>query len=140
MPRNAERSVSMGAAKAAGPRVLLIEDDLDLASILADALQARGYRVSHVATAAEAERLVDRMRPDLIILDLILPDRNGLVLCDSLKERTGAPIIIASGSRRIGDPELGARLGATAFIAKPFALDDLETRMDAALQARRGPP
>jgi two-component system, OmpR family, response regulator len=129
----------MRAAKSAGPRVLLIEDDLDLASMLADALQAKDYRVWHAATAAEAERLVARLRPDLIILDLILPDRNGLVLCDSLKERTGAPIIIASGSKRMGDPELGMRLGATAFIAKPFGLDHLEACMEAALQASGRP-
>ena len=129
----------MRAAKAEVPRVLLIEDDLDLASMLSDALQARNYRVWHVATAAEAELLVDRVRPDVIILDLILPDGNGLVLCDSLRERTGAPVIIASGSKRKGDPELGVRLGAAAFIAKPFAVDDLQARMEAALQARRRP-
>ena len=73
------------------------------------------------------------MKRDLIILDLILPDGNGLLHLDCLEDLTDAPILIATGSRRKDDAEVGSRLGAAGFIAKPYSVDDLEARMEAAL-------
>ena len=72
------------------PNILLVEDDPKLAAMLSDRLTARRYRVWHVATAAEADKVVDEVQPDLMILDLMLPDRNGLLLCAELKERAHA--------------------------------------------------
>jgi DNA-binding response OmpR family regulator len=114
--------------------VLLIEDDADLAAMLLDTLGARGYRVWHAATAAEAELVLDQARPDLIIVDLMLPDRNGLILCASLKDRIGVPLIICSATKRKEDPVLALRLGADDFMAKPFSVDELQARMEAAWQ------
>jgi DNA-binding response OmpR family regulator len=129
----------MTATQPATANILLVEDDADLAGMLSDTLAARGYRVSHAATAAEADLVLNQLRPDLIIVDLLLPDRHGLLLCADLKDRLGVPLIICSASRRKEDPALGFRLGADDFLAKPFSVDELERRLESALE-RAGSP
>jgi two-component system, OmpR family, response regulator MtrA len=124
----------MNATEAAMTNILLIEDDADLAGMLSDTLAARGYCVWHAATAADAELVLHQARPDLIIIDLMLPDRHGLLLCADLKDWIGVPVIICSATKRKEDPALGLRLGADDFLAKPFSLDELQARLEAALQ------
>jgi DNA-binding response OmpR family regulator len=124
----------MHATRTARRNVLLVDDDADLAAMLSDTLGARGYRVSHVTTAAEAEGALDQAQPDLIIVDLMLPDQNGLLLCASLRERIGVPLIICSATKRKEDPVLGLKLGADDFIRKPFSVDELHARLEVALQ------
>jgi DNA-binding response OmpR family regulator len=109
--------------------VLLVEDDLGLAEMLSDTLAAKDFRFWHAATSAEAEAILEHAQPDLIVIDLMLPDRNGLLLCSDLKERALAPIIICSATKRRDDALLGLRLGADDFVAKPFVVDELEARM-----------
>jgi DNA-binding response OmpR family regulator len=84
--------------------------------------------------------LLDRINPDLILLDLMLPDEDGLLLCSELKSKRDIPIIICSGTPRQSERILGLRLGADDFIAKPFDVDDLEARVDNVLRraARSG--
>jgi two-component system, OmpR family, response regulator MtrA len=127
--------------RAEGPNVLLVEDDLGLAAMLFDALSARGYRLCHATDASEADAVLAHVQPELVIVDLMLPDKNGLILCSELKERTGAPVIICSATKRKDDAVLGFKLGADDFIAKPFSVDELEARMRRALaQARSRTP
>jgi two-component system response regulator MtrA len=114
--------------------VLLVEDDPATALTLSDVLQERGHRVRHASTAAEAKALVEEAAPDLIILDLMLPDADGLVLCADLKTRSGAPIIICSASNQTRDRVLGLKLGADDFIGKPFDIDELEARVEAVMR------
>jgi DNA-binding response OmpR family regulator len=123
----------------ATPAVLLIEDDEDLAAMLTDALGAKDYRVWHVPSAGQAELLVGQIHPTLIIIDLMLPDKNGLILCSDLKVRVGVPIIVCSGTKRKDDAILALKLGADDFIDKPFSVDELQARMEAVLQ-RTGSP
>jgi DNA-binding response OmpR family regulator len=127
------------ATEGATPAVLLIEDDEDLAAMLADALGAKDYRVWHVPSARQAELLVGQIHPSLIIIDLMLPDRNGLILCSDLKARAAVPIIICSGTKRKDDAVLALKLGADDFIDKPFSVDELQARMEAVLR-RTGSP
>ena len=68
-------------------RILLVEDDANFAAMLGDSLRAYGYAVWHVESGLDAERALDQMRPDVIVLDLMLPDRNGLTLCAGLARR-----------------------------------------------------
>src|SRR5438093_706786 len=96
--------------------ILLVEDDLGLATMVCDTLRARGHTVWHVDRGAHVESAVDQLRPDLVVLDLILPDRNGLVLCATLKARTGIPVIICSATKRPDDAVLGLHLGADDFL------------------------
>lgn len=124
---------------AEGPNVLLVEDDLGLAAMLLDALTARGYRLCHAADASEADAVLAHFQPELVIVDLMLPDKNGLILCSDLKARTSAPVIICSATKRKDDAVLGFKLGADDFVAKPFAVDELEARMRRALTQAASP-
>lgn len=114
--------------------ILLIEDDPILAEMLRDRLGSRGHTVWHAASGAEAEAIGGEIKPDLVIVDLVLPDVNGLVLCSNLRERWPIPIIICTASTRPEDAVLGFKLGADDFVRKPFSTDELEARIDAALR------
>jgi DNA-binding response OmpR family regulator len=76
--------------------ILLVEDDAETASSISKALESSGYRVTIAETGSEARSIVEHFRPDLIMLDLMLPDTDGLVLTTTLKTLTNAPIIICS--------------------------------------------
>lgn len=124
----------MTRAKSKPAVILLVEDDAALAEMLRERLSAKGYEVWLAGSGSDGELLVDEISPDLIIIDLILPDMNGLVLCATLRERVTAPIILCTASRRPEDPVLGFKLGANDFVAKPFSTDELEARIEAHLR------
>lgn len=120
-------------------RVLVIEDDQSISVGLRINLEAEGYAV---LTAEDGERgleLARTTRPDLIILDVMLPKQNGLEVLSSLR-KTGymMPIIILSARTAEMDKVTGLELGAEDYVAKPFSLAELLARVRAAL--RRGPP
>jgi DNA-binding response OmpR family regulator len=117
-----------------GETILLVEDDPDTARSLSKALESSGYRVTAVDTGGEARSIIEYVRPDLILLDLMLPDTDGLVLTTALKILTKAPIIICSARQEQVDRVLGLKLGADDFVAKPFDLDELEARIEAVLR------
>jgi len=117
--------------------IVLVEDDPAVAQTMADALDSSGYRVRHAASGSEARALVERSRPDLIVLDLMLPDVDGLVLCSGLKHMSPTPIVICSATPQKRDAILGLKLGADDFIAKPFDIDELEARLEAVLRRSR---
>ncbi len=130
----------MSTAEALSPNILLVEDDSSLASMLADALGTRRYSVWHAGSAAEAEALVEQLQPDLIVVDLMLPDKSGLILCANLKARTGAPVIIGSGRSGQVDRVLSLKLGAEDFITKPFDVEELLARIEAVLRRSTASP
>jgi DNA-binding response OmpR family regulator len=114
--------------------ILLVEDDPAIAFMLTDVLESTGYVVREAATGSAARALVEHLRPDLIILDLVLPDEDGLVLCSVLKTSVNVPILICSGTRRRRDAFLSLKLGADDFIAKPFDIYDLLARVEVLLR------
>lgn len=114
--------------------ILLVEDDPDTARSLTKALEASGYHITAVDTGLEARSIIEHVHPDLILLDLMLPDTDGLVLTTALKTITSAPIIICSARQEQVDRVLGLKLGADDFVAKPFDLDELEARIEAVLR------
>ncbi len=114
--------------------ILLVEDDADTARALSKALEVSGYKVTAVDTGLEAKAIIEHIHPDLILLDLMLPDTDGLVLTTAIKSLTQAPIIICSARTEQVDRVLGLKLGADDFIAKPFDLDELEARIEAVLR------
>jgi DNA-binding response OmpR family regulator len=127
---------------AEGPRatIQLVEDDPALAAMLVDRLGAKGYCVWHAVNAAEAEQMLGEVQPDLIIVDLMLPDKHGLVLCANFHEVWNGPIIICTASKRPEDLVLGFKLGADDYIGKPFSMDELEARIDVALRRSSSRP
>src|SRR6478752_7397876 len=113
---------------------MLVEDDHAVAQTLTDALEASGYRVWLAETGADAKTLLEQTHPDLVILDLMLPDVDGLVLCSGLKGSADVPIIICSATPQRRDAILGLKLGADDFVAKPFDIYELEARVEAVLR------
>jgi DNA-binding response OmpR family regulator len=118
--------------------ILVVEDDPSVARVLVDALEMANYRVWHAVDGHDARGQLERARPDLILLDLLLPDIDGLVLCSTLRTIADVPTIICSATSRRSDPILALKLGADDFIKKPFDIDDLLARIEAVL--RRAPP
>ena len=136
-PARATRLMPIGPHRpdaAAGAEILLVEDDPATAGLLVDLLASAGYRVRHVPDAAGARARIGELDPDLVILDIMLPDVSGLVLCSELRARWSGPILLLSATRRKSDPIIGLRLGADDFIAKPFAIEHLLARVEAALR------
>jgi DNA-binding response OmpR family regulator len=114
--------------------ILLVENDSALSMLLIDRLGAEGYILHKAASAAQAVELAVQISPDLILLDLSLPDQHGLVLCAELKEKQQAPIIICSATKQEHEAILALKLGADDFVAKPFSVDELAARIEAVLR------
>jgi DNA-binding response OmpR family regulator len=114
--------------------ILVVEDDAAVAYMLSDVLSSAGYLVRAAATGAEARSVVEHSQPNLIILDLVLPDEDGLVLCSVLKQMADAPILVCSATQRRRDEFLSLKLGADDFIAKPFDVYDLLARVEVLLR------
>lgn len=115
-------------------KVMIVEDNPATAGALTVLLESNGYQVTAAGDGSTAKTLLDEVSPDLVILDLMLPDVDGLVLCADLKARMDVPIIVCSGTNRKRDGTLALRLGADDFVAKPFDMYDLEARVEAVLR------
>ena len=115
-------------------RILIVDDDPLLRKGLLVLLMTHGYDVAVASTAAEAIDAFDRLRPDLIVLDLGLPDRDGGVVCAHVRQECDVPIIVLSA--RIGDEDKVAALenGADDYITEPFSSDELLARVRVALR------
>ena len=127
-----------------GTTIVLVEDDEAVAAAVTEMLELNGYQVWHAVDGNQAKTLVEEKHPDLIVLDLILPDVDGLVLCSDLKALADVPVIICSATTRKRDTVLGLKLGADDFISKPFDIYEFEARVEAVLrraaQNRRAEP
>jgi two-component system, OmpR family, response regulator len=124
----------MNGTQVGTKHILLVEDDVAVGTLLAEVLQDAGYRATLAPSGAEAKAFVDQDRPDLIVLDLRLPDTDGLVLCADLQSRVSAPLMVVSASSEKRDAILAVKLGADDFVAKPFDVDHLLARIEATLR------
>lgn len=127
--------------KVSGPRrrVLVVEDDASISLGLRINLQGEGYEVLSAEDGEEGLTLARRERPDLVILDVMLPKMNGLQVLQTIRhEGMQMPIIVLSARTGEMDKVAGLELGAEDYVAKPFSLAELLARIRAAL--RRGPP
>lgn len=119
------------------PQILLIDDDTDILRILEDNLELDGFRVSSASTGREALNLFRQAEPDLVILDLTLPDIDGIQICLSIREKSDVPIIMLTARDRIPDKVLGLETGADDYMVKPFDYLELAARIKACLRRRR---
>jgi DNA-binding response OmpR family regulator len=115
-------------------RILVVEDDPTLRRILLDNLIFEGYRAEAVSDGKAAIAHVRASAPDLVVLDLTLPDFDGLDLCPVLRQSGKVPIIILSARGQKADKLKGLKLGADDYITKPFDLQELLARISAVLR------
>lgn len=115
-------------------RILIIEDEQDISRILKDYIQLQGYDVHIADNAQDGLRLVDHLHPDFIILDIMLPDANGIELCRQIRDKTPIPILILSARNNDTDKVLGLGFGADDYMTKPFSISELVARIQAHLR------
>lgn len=118
------------------PVILVVEDDPGLRVLIARALQQNGFAVCQAGSGPEMWGLFETRSVDLILLDIMLPGRNGIDLCREVRSRSGVPIIFISARGDETDRVIGLELGADDYIAKPVGTRELIARVRAVL--RRG--
>jgi two-component system, OmpR family, KDP operon response regulator KdpE len=116
------------------PFILIVEDDLQIRRFLRATLTAEGYAYHEAVTAAEGLIEANARRPDLILLDLGLPDRDGLEVIRRVRESSQLPIVVLSARGEEKDKIAALDLGADDYIAKPFGVGELLARIRAALR------
>jgi len=117
------------------PMVLLVEDERGLSLTLGDRLRAEGHRVALAGTLRDAARVLDQDDFDLVILDRMLPDGDGLDLCRRLRERgTATPVLMLTARGAVPDRVSGLRAGADDYLVKPFDTAELLARVEALLR------
>ena len=116
------------------PLVLLVEDDPAIRRFLRAVLPAKGYRLIEAITAAEALDKAARERPDLVVLDLGLPDRDGLEVLRELREWSAVPVVVLSARQQERDKVSALDLGADDYVSKPFGTEELVARLRVALR------
>ena len=122
------------------PHVAILDDEAEIRRILADALSGAGFRTSTYSRATEFEAALKRTAPDVCLVDLGLPDRDGLALVHRLALESGASIIISSGRANTADRVTGLELGADDYIIKPFEPAEVVARVRARLRKARTAP
>ena len=103
--------------------ILIIEDNKDLAELLCDFLRQEGYTVSIADNAKKALSLYESYGAKLIILDILLPGRDGFYICEKIRQKSNTPILIVSAKTDKDDKLLGLNLGADDYIEKPYDID-----------------
>jgi len=114
--------------------VLIVEDEVDINNLVRDHLKAEGHEVEQAFDGRTALALVQRRPPDLVILDWMLPDLDGLVVCRRLREEYLMPIIMLTARIEEVDRVLGLEVGADDYVPKPFSMRELLARARAALR------
>ena len=116
------------------PKILIVEDDASLAEILRDNLLVDGFQVEWASHPNQALSLYRSFAPDLILLDLMLPDYDGFELGRALRHGGKTPIIILSARGEKTDKLTGLRLGADDYVTKPFDMEELVARINTVLR------
>jgi two-component system response regulator MtrA len=120
------------------PMILVVDDDARLREILGIALEDEGYGVRLAATGEEAMQALDRDDPDLLILDVMLPGRDGFELCRAIRTKSLVPILMLTAKTDTVDVVVGLESGADDYVTKPFVTKELVARIRALLRRARG--
>jgi len=118
-----------------GPRVLVVDDDPQLREALSRALELDGYDVSTASNGVKALDAISTDRPDVMVLDVMMPYVGGLDVCRTLRDRKDRlPILVLTARDEVGDRVAGLDAGADDYLTKPFALEELRARLRALLR------
>lgn len=135
---NGEAGRSKNETTPSSRRILLVEDEPGLVITLTDRLTSEGYSVDSVADGASALKIVDRESFDLILLDVMLPGKNGFDVCREIRQRgITTSILMLTARSQVVDKVVGLKLGADDYLTKPFDMMELVARVEALM--RRAP-
>ncbi|MBL7005221.1 MAG: response regulator [Gammaproteobacteria bacterium] len=114
--------------------ILIIEDEVKIATLLQDYLHQSGYETSLIHDGAEALATVDKQTPDLILLDIMLPNMNGLDICREVRKTKNTPIIFLTAKVDEIDRIIGLEIGADDYVCKPFSPREVVARVSSVLR------
>lgn len=121
----------------AKPTVLLVEDNDELRATVRENLEADGYEIITASSAEDLLKRIGTISADTILLDLVLPDADGLTLMSKIRDHTDAPVIIVSGKAKMVDVVVGLEMGADDYVGKPFEMHELAARIKAHVRRYR---
>ena len=127
----------VSAAKPETYRILIIDDDVNLNALLTEYLQSFGHNLVSETTAAAGRKRLRRELPDLLILDVMLPDTDGLTLCREFRAEYDLPIIMLTARGEVADRVMGLELGADDYVPKPFEPRELVARIQSVMRRAR---
>ena len=125
--------------KEPGQTILIVDDDPDIRRLTAEFLAREGFTLATAANAVEMDAKLARLRPDLIVLDLMLPGEDGLSICRRLREGGAPAILMLTAKSEEIDRVIGLEMGADDYLAKPFGTRELLARIRAILRRVAGP-
>ena len=117
-------------------KILVIEDEASIADFVRRGLTLSGHEVAVAVNGGEGLRMAASLGPDLVVLDLILPDADGVSVCRSLRSSSDAGIVMLTARNLVGDRVRGLEAGADDYLPKPFAFDELLARIHSVLRRR----
>ncbi|GAB2880797.1 response regulator [Microbulbifer echini] len=115
-------------------RILIVEDETELANLLLDYLQAADYRADILSNGNEVTAHIESHPPDLILLDLMLPGKNGLEICKEIRRYSNVPIIMMTARIEEADRLRGLEVGADDYVCKPYSPREIVARVKAVLR------
>jgi two-component system response regulator MprA len=118
-------------------KILVVEDEVNIADVIRRGLVYKGFEVEAVHTGQDALRAARDNLPDLVILDLMLPDMDGVEVCQRLRAADDVPIIMLTARDAVMDKVGGLEAGADDYMTKPFEFEELVARVNAALRRRQ---
>ena len=121
-------------------KILVVDDEPNILGTLAPLLRSRGYEVHTATNGRAAIEAVDREKPDLVVLDLGLPDMDGVDVCRTIRESLTIPIVVLSARASERDKVRALDTGADDYVTKPFGAEELVARVRAALRRADKPP
>jgi two-component system OmpR family response regulator len=120
--------------------ILIVDDDAEIRGLLGEYLQKQGYRATAVADGKGLRAAMENSRPDVIVLDLMLPGEDGLALCRDLRARSNVPVIMLTARGEETDRIVGLEMGADDYLPKPFNPRELLARIKSVLRRARSLP
>jgi two-component system response regulator VicR len=123
-----------------GPKILVVDDEKPIVDILTYNLKKEGYAVCSAVTGQEALEKVDSEKPDLVVLDIMLPKIDGFMVCQKIRRTSNVPILLLTAKQEEVDKVLGLELGADDYVTKPFSPRELLARIRALLRRASQPP
>lgn len=122
----------------AQPLILVADDEPRITKLVSIALSEEGMRVVTASSGAEAIRLAEEYRPDVVLLDIVMPDMDGIEVMRQLRETRSVPVILVTAKDSTADKAKGLDIGADDYIAKPFHPDEMAARVRAVLRRSGG--